>query len=362
MFLHMGSSRIALPTEMKILAVVVAVLFASAILFLAARHQGPVLDDTTSSRDSTLAAVRSGDSTNPGIEGLPDNDVAVMNEPAAVVFPDGKSVVVTFRPYPTPELEDSVVDRLDNGTDPGFYELLRPLAESGNGFAALRLAQALVGCLGVPETQDELDSHIDQLHQTRTQPMVGPGVRRFGEGNTVFISDDANPFEQEEQLTALFRRCQGVSGNMKTEVDLWLETSAELGSFRGMVVLAEEIKSSDPARAKSIYEDLWSKGYVSAAGDLARLFENGGDGLEPDPIMAYAYGYIYLELFRLSRDETVEADSSVLQRLWQQGLAVRERRQRKLMPNELEQASTLARRLLESNDSCCYHLYSTKRR
>ena len=358
----MGSSRIALPTEMKILAVVVAVLFASAILFLAARHHGSVLDDTTSSRDSTLAAVRSGDSTNMGIEALPDNDVAVMNEPAAIVFPDGKSVVVTFRLYPSSELEDSVVDRLDNGTDPGFYELLRPLAESGNSFAALRLAQALAGCLGVPETQHELDSDIDQLHQTRTLPMTGPGVRRFGEENTVFIPDDANPFEHEEQLTALFRRCQGVSANMKAEVDSWLETSAELGNLQGMVGFAEEIKSSNPTRAKSIYEDLWNKGYVSAAGDLARLFENGGDGLEPDPTMAYAYGYIYLELFRLSREEIGKADSAALQRLWKQGLAVRERRQQKLMPNELEQASILARRLLESNDSCCYDLYSITRR
>jgi hypothetical protein len=111
-----------------------------------------------------------------------------------------------------------------------------------------------------------------------------------------------------------------------------------------------------------IYQDLWEKGYVSAAGSLASLLETGGEGLEPDPVAAYAYGYLYLELFRLSRDGTGKAGSDVLQRLLEKGLAVRERRRELLMPNELQQASDQARSILESNRGCCYHLFSNRGR
>lgn len=345
----------------KLAGLVVAVA-AATLIIICVRGQAPSQHESFLDLETTGGTISSGANQSPLIEVLPYGGEPGSDDGSEVVFPEGRSVSVEFRPYVAADVEDASVEILDNGVDPGFYELLKPLADAGNGSAALRLAQALVDCLGIPDSSEKLSAAIRKLHDTRTVPMTGQAVRQFGPDGTVYIADDANPFEYEEMLNAQFSRCEGVSGAMKAEADHWLELAAELGSIGGMLGLASEIESSDPTRARMIYQDLWEKGYVSAAGSLASLLETGGEGLEPDPVAAYAYGYLYLELFRLSRDGTGKAGSDVLQRLLEKGLAVRERRRELLMPNELQQASDQARSILESNRGCCYHLFSNRGR
>ena len=263
----------------------------------------------------------------------------VHGETIAIAFPDGESVQIKIRSSP----EWRIVDK-DEAPLAELYSQLRQEALAGDASAAFLLSTALNGCDFAYPDEVSMNEAIDHLR--RTGELRAPGT---AEPTPIRPGSDISQVE-EDLFRRPFRFCRGISLEQRAESTTWLKMAAEQGHPGAAIAYARKLGRSN--EAVRMYEIAWRDGKYDAAGQLAKLYEQGkGTERAPDAVKALAYYYLYnkITLHRLQGATTpIRSRGYELER---QDL---DSRMASAAPEVRDAAMRLAKQLLRENPNCCY--------
>jgi len=233
----------------------------------------------------------------------------------------------------------------------GGYEELERRAVNGDAEAALALHQAL----GVCESYGyQSESDFRHALATLESEFRLPFARIKG---VVDIESDDETRDVDVQfytdlITRATEECRYVPGDAVENRRKFLELAATNGSSSAMKDLAEI--TSDKAERLALYMSAWEAGDYNAALWVGDGYEKGLHG-EPDPVTAFAYIVLGMEITRL----TMTDRNGVVARHYERiadaydmpGMALA------LSHEEYARAIEMAKELLASNKNCCFGLW-----
>ncbi len=108
-------------------------------------------------------------------------------------------------------------------------------------------------------------------------------------------------FDPDPGLAAFHRTyqaCLSVPDSKRTGSDDWLLRAAEIGNTLAMREVAR--RNGESYEGYQWLERAWQAGDADALPELERAYANGWASVDssPDPLMAYAYGYLVNTLWR----------------------------------------------------------------
>lgn len=252
------------------------------------------------------------------------------DKPFGITFTDGERISVTlrqdFRRYPTG------VTSLANE-----YGRLAEEALNGNVGTARYLYTRLKGCNKPDFTNEaELEAGISEFWQTGSYTTSGGKHIGFSSGGRV------DQEGAEKYLRESFALCEGVDERLLSDIDKWRQFAIEIGDPATTMETIQKLPRGSPERV-AMYRKAFAGGDINAAGHAAAAYRDGWDGQEPDLVKAYAYAYIYANLFQASAPKKYQqrADDMLNQIV-------------NTMPTyQMDEAVALAKEILANSPGCC---------
>jgi len=224
------------------------------------------------------------------------------------------------------------------------YAYYKTLAESGSGIAAYQLANLMSSCAGSFLTREELGTAIAQMQRTFTY--YDPEREA-----TVRLGEPENVNESVERKIRHFETCQAFTAEQRQEHSRWMELASNYGYPLAMLEYGDKL--DDPVAALELYRGAWHQGeggaLLSMATGLEKLYNQGIDPQAMIP--AYAAMHAFVTLLQTAYGADPER---VMGRWTIRNQAKLDQMARELLPHELETATELARRLIDTNKNCCY--------
>ncbi|MEM1261761.1 MAG: hypothetical protein AAGH76_05165 [Pseudomonadota bacterium] len=285
------------------------------------------------------------------VEGSAPPESITNDQPAPLL--DEEPIDVERRPPPT---------QLESGLDIQWRERPRPawnspkgdtkaqlraleeLAENGDGFAAHRLANRVIGCDSSFRSTEELESAIKSMRETFVYTQPGsdiPSRASNAQEAEIFVMVAMQGFET----------CSQFEGDFREHYLHWLEIAANNNHTIAMLDYANTMH--DRLAAVELIEAAWHLGESNAllvlANTLNEIYQNGLDPTAKVPAAAAMHAFVELHLMRYSPSN----DSIVGQRAlrYQQRLSEIDSL---LLPHERDAAREQARTLIKENENCCF--------
>lgn len=265
-----------------------------------------------------------------------------------VTFPDGEQFPVTLRPMPWIQAEE-----LPHVAD--SYDALVKAANGGDGVAALTLGRNLDECFHYAyPSEAALVQAIDELKSTHSYRAPG--------GYPVHVSTNEQGVVDvqgiSQRLTTITERCRGLTPEQKQEWGKWLAKAGDEMVFLGAFYYAQSASKKGADRLAA-WEKVWALGSPLGLAFMAEAYAKGSGGLEPDPVKAYAYELLHLELLQVVYSDREGVVSPYFwSRLESSPL---EQRAAALTHAQAARALQMAKKTLRENENCCIGLWTAEK-
>lgn len=286
--------------------------------------------------DDSHSADRHGDATS--LTALGD-ECRANRTASEVCLPDGEKVGIQWRSRPTTEFPS-----------PPFQQHLASLEEralSGDLGAALARYQVTEHCKWAYREDAELEEAVEALHQHHTFQSAD--------------MPDPVPVEPtkvagfERILRQNFEHCRGVPEEEDEEHVRWLELAVEGSSPYAMITYGE--RQENVADALTYYEEAWELGEAAALPMLADAYQHMYDtGTEPeDKVLAFATFSAYTAILEAGTGPGT-GHGQIAAREIARARAALEERSVELQAYEVEEATQIAKKIIEENSLCCFEM------
>ncbi len=323
---------------------IVIALVATAVLVAISLEQScesTLRDDLANSDESESATYRQDRNENAST-----TPAAVQESNSASTLSFGllNSLVIPTREAPA--REHPAVVAAYAGENHDLFNTLVELGDAGNAVASYSAYKLLRKCNSLNMTEEELDTAINRLYETRNPPHSSPEN----------ISDRFNPKTAEVNMRRTFAQCRAIPEDQISNRTKWLRKAAQDGSSLAIQEYGDSIVHKRPKEAFHEYNRLWELGGAMGADKLSKMYATGWQGQEPDLVKAAAYGYIATQsmldyfdsidnIYGSTIFEQVKLDHVEIQR----GYLMR------IKPAEQDRAVELAQDLLDKNPNCCFN-------
>lgn len=272
---------------------------------------------------------------------VPDKRPYDRRRDVSISFPDGTEVVVNFRS--APKMPSSLPTILAEA-----YDSLVSVAEAGDKTAALTLFKGLSICdTFIYETPEQLDQAIQDLWQTHTYKLKSRDgtIESYGAGT----------FNVEDELRNVFRFCDGITSEQKSNAVKWLRQAANLGHARA----AQDLVMGwigNTVEGRKYLRKSFEAGWYNSGAILADYLDGGInhlpgieqriDDIHQDRVHAYAYRYLFTKL--------LEADSAIDVRATELMKEQLTNHENSMSPHEVSVGLKKAKEIMLKYSECCF--------
>lgn len=277
-------------------------------------------------------------------------------ESPVVVFPNGNTYEIAFRPEPRLSLPAGL-------TAAEYFLQLKIQAMGGDGAAANRIYGLLRGCESAYRDPVALEAAINELYATRVRP-PGPGKQV---ANPKLIGNDRSLEDIEGQLRSHSASCADISDADISSAEDWLKLGVELDDIDSLMNFAnvtslesyeDGVRPAYSTASVEILERAWKQGRVHALQELSEIYRAGSESIQPNRVKASAYLYLNTQL----RVHQIERRDPMPEGFPAQDLIAGKRefleqQMLRLRPFEVDAALEMAEELLRNNPDCCFDYF-----